>query len=486
MGFKTPSKRGRSSWTKTQQSTPRKKGLFEDGQWLCMFHRLKLFICFLHESPLTNTLLATTGDCRKPALFLLVKKEGPNKGKHFYTCDTKKCSFFLWEHDAQAREREALITHNCRSENGIVGRIQAKGEPPATPVFARSTKPMPPTSAPPPQQKNIFTGMPPAETRAAARGSSGSSVSQDSDFLDYSADEDESQQAQVGSGTSSATIRNNNSVAKAPTSAHDRMPGFAIQHPPTTPSAKRKRGGFLEDSDEEFGGDDLDGLDMERELAAAADESVRKVLFKTPAVERTVDHNGLPTPSTRTNRDSLLAATKDRETSNKRLRFAEPEPNPEEDETQSQSQSQSLPAGQGHALYFGDIGTPTPYRKTDAFAPSFEPATPTTARLLLDHTLTVPSPSDYPRITDEVMTLLSGHPEATRRDIRLALERHELCVKGVAKGRDVARAALQARDRRIAELQARVVALENARRMDRGRLKELSEGLMSLTKEDGE
>lgn len=410
-----------------------------------------------------------------------MKKDGPNKGKHFYTCDTKKCAFFLWEHDAKVREREALMTHNCRSENGLVGRVQAKGEPPATPSFPRSTKPVQPKSAPAPQQQlqqqqqRTFTGVFPAKTGAESSGS----LSQDSDFLDYSANEDDTQQARVGSGISSQTMRNNSFGSKGLATAHDSMSDLTLQHPPRTPSAKRKRGGFLVDSDEEFGGDDLDDSDMERELTAAADESVRKVLFKTSAAERMVDYNGLPTPSTRTNRKCLLTAAEDGERSNKRLRFAAPGSIPDEDE--SQSQSQSLPAGQGHTLYIGDVGTPTPYRKTDALValPPAAPATPSTARLLA--TPAVTTPSDYPRVTDEVMALLADQPEATRRSVLQVLERHELRVKGVAKGRDAARAALVARDGRIAELQARVVGLENAKRMDRERLRELSGGLMSLT-----
>lgn len=358
------------------------------------------------------------------------------------------------------------MTHNCRSENGIVGRIQAKGDPPATPSFPRSTKATSPQTMPP--QQPVFTSM-----------------SQDSDYLDYSADEKETQKAQVGSGTSSQTLRNNSSGSKGLVTAHERMPDFASHNQPTTPSVKRKRGGFVVDSDEEFGGDDLDDSDMERELAAAADESVRKVLFKTPAAERTVDLNGLPTPSTRTHRNSLLIAAEDEgQRSNKRQRFAEPDSVPEEDE--SGSQSQSLPAGQGHALYIGDVGTPTPYRKTDTFTRPSAPETPTTARLLNDTTPAVPSPTDYPRIADEIMALLEGQPEATRHSVQQALVKHEMRVKGVAKGRDAARSALGVRDAKIAELQSRVVALENSRKMDRGRLRELSEGLLSLTQEEGE
>lgn len=309
-------------------------------------------------------------------------------------------------------------------------------------------------------------------------------MSQDSDFLDYSADEDDTQRPQVGSGTSSQTLRNISSGSKGSVAAQGRMPDHTSQYPPTTPSAKRKRGGFLLDSDEEFGGDDLDGSDMEQELAAAADESVRKVLFKTPAAERTVDRNGLPTPSTRTHRNTLLIAAEDGERSNKRPRFADPGSIPERND--SHSQSQSLPAGQGHALYIGDVGTPTPYRKTDVLAESSAPTTPATSRILNSTTPNVPTPADYPRIADEVMALLAGQSEAIQLSVKQALELHELRVRGLAMGRDAARAALAARDGKIAELQSRVVALENTRRMDRGRLRELSEGLIRLTQEEGE
>lgn len=493
--FKTPSsKRGGRSSTKAP-FTPRKKGLFEDGQWLCTStlsplsssssspanHRLsQVLFSSTSSPPLLTALFPKTGDCRKPALFLTVKKEGANKGKHFYTCDTKRCDFFLWEQDAKARERDALLTHNCRSENGIVGRIQAKGEPPATPTFApRSTTttttayPPPPKTAP---QQRIFTGAP------QRRGS----VSQDSDYLSYDTDEgDETQQAHAGSfgGGSSQTTQNGARPPSAAVQQRGRMPDFACQA--ATPSAKRKRSVFLPDSsDEEFGGSVLDDSEVERELAAATDESVRKKLFQTPAAERTVDRiggGGLPTPATRTGRNSLLIADEDHERSSKRPRFTAPGSIPE-DNVDTQSQLQSLPAGQGHALYIGDVGTPTPYRSTDALAPSAAPAS------------TVVSPfktstgSDYLKIADEVMALLAGQPvsEATRRSVRQAMERHEMRVKGVVMGRDAARGALEARDGRIAELQARVVALENARRFDRGRLRELSEGLMHLTQEEEE
>jgi hypothetical protein len=64
--------------------------------------------------------LTFTGNCepRLPAAHFLVKKEGPNKGKWFYTCQESKeegCGFFLWDDSAVGREMRAVI-NNTNSE----------------------------------------------------------------------------------------------------------------------------------------------------------------------------------------------------------------------------------------------------------------------------------------------------------------------------------------------------------------------------------
>jgi hypothetical protein len=63
-----------------------------------------------------------SGNCdpRMPALQLQVKRETPNKGRMFYTCQkdrkkSNKCNFFLWTEDARAREVGAVLS-NSRSE----------------------------------------------------------------------------------------------------------------------------------------------------------------------------------------------------------------------------------------------------------------------------------------------------------------------------------------------------------------------------------
>ncbi|KAF2627982.1 hypothetical protein BU25DRAFT_448416 [Macroventuria anomochaeta] len=72
------------------------RGLFVDGVWHC--------------------------DCtpRQPANHFEVKKQGPNQGKWFRTCqkqqnDKSRCKFFLWDGDAHPREAAALA-NNTRTE----------------------------------------------------------------------------------------------------------------------------------------------------------------------------------------------------------------------------------------------------------------------------------------------------------------------------------------------------------------------------------
>ncbi|KAB8303874.1 hypothetical protein EYC80_005242 [Monilinia laxa] len=70
-------------------------GLFSDGNWQC------------NCNP------------RLPAVRFQVKKEGPNKGRWFYTCQEPKektgCGFFLWDDKAKGREMGAVL-NNTRTE----------------------------------------------------------------------------------------------------------------------------------------------------------------------------------------------------------------------------------------------------------------------------------------------------------------------------------------------------------------------------------
>ncbi|KAL9080181.1 MAG: hypothetical protein Q9157_001026 [Trypethelium eluteriae] len=84
-------------------SRNRARGAFVNGAWHCK----RIFLPYESQ-------LITVGDCepRLPAEHFKVKKEGPN---HVYTCQSKKCGFFLWDEDAKPREEAAILT-NSRNE----------------------------------------------------------------------------------------------------------------------------------------------------------------------------------------------------------------------------------------------------------------------------------------------------------------------------------------------------------------------------------
>ena len=373
------------------------------------------------------------------------------------------------EEEAIKRERDALLLHNCRSENGVTTSVRAKTPEPAPPLNLPAQKPAAPTISqyferPGASKQRIFKGL--DEPREGYP-----SQSSDTDDDANSADASQTLRGSV----SSKPLNSNAAAAGAGRSGSgpQARPGRAD---PVTPTAKRKRSVFLEDSDEEFGGDDLNDSETERQLAAITDESARKQQrtrdsYATPTAHGSSGgQNGLPTPVSR--RPGLLVAPDERGRSAKRQRHAGSSPTRAGDEDDGEIQSQP---GPGNML--GDPETPTPYRKTDALAgPKTTPST----------TAAAPAADDYPKISDEVISMLAHQPvsESTKRTLKAAMERHEMRVRGVVRGREAARAGIAERDARIGELQARVVALENGRKMDRERLRELSSGLLKLSQED--
>ncbi|KAF1348479.1 hypothetical protein BDV97DRAFT_353686 [Delphinella strobiligena] len=97
--------RGGGSNNRRQQD-PTKRGLFADGIWLC------------NCTP------------RLPAEHFKVKKEGPNKGRYFYTCQNsegRRCDFFLWDEDAKPREEAAVLSgkrDEPRATQGVFDNAQ--------------------------------------------------------------------------------------------------------------------------------------------------------------------------------------------------------------------------------------------------------------------------------------------------------------------------------------------------------------------------
>ncbi|KAL1878754.1 hypothetical protein Daus18300_002030 [Diaporthe australafricana] len=399
------------------------------------------------------------------------------------------------------RERDALLLHNCNSENGITTSVRAKTPEPAPPLNLPAPRSAPTISQyferPGAFKQKIFKGLD-APREGYPSQSSDTDEEMEASVLAVQASSPQSQsQLQARqrsyltqpSSDTSQTLRNSvssKSLGSDAAAADAGRPGPGFQSrpgraDPVTPTAKRKRSVFLEDSDEEFGGDDLNDSETERKLAAITDESARKQqrtkdVYETPPAAHGQD--SLPTPVSR--RPGLLIASDERERTAKRQRHAGSPParaGGDDDERQSQLEPERV---------LRDPETPTPYRKVDVL-PGSRAAT---AAAAAGEAKTTPGSAavvdDYPRISDEVLSLLAQQPvsESTKRTLKAAMARHEMRVKGVARGREAARAGIAERDARIGELQGRVVALENGRKMDKERLRELSSGLLKLSQED--
>jgi polyhydroxyalkanoate synthesis regulator phasin len=72
-------------------------------------------------------------------------------------------------------------------------------------------------------------------------------------------------------------------------------------------------------------------------------------------------------------------------------------------------------------------------------------------------------------IYDDVMNLLKDQhiDQETTSSLQELLNKHALKISGIAKGRDITRLALKAKDGKIAELQQKIAALEAEREMDK-------------------
>jgi len=72
-------------------------------------------------------------------------------------------------------------------------------------------------------------------------------------------------------------------------------------------------------------------------------------------------------------------------------------------------------------------------------------------------------------ISEEVMELLEDEDVGEKKisQLRDLLNKHALKISGIAKGRDITRVALKAKDAKIAELQQKITALETEREMDK-------------------
>lgn len=112
-------RRGGYSGRKDTGQSEKPRGLFRDRIWHC--------------------------DCepRLPAEHFRVKKEGPNKGRWFYTCQkaqNERCGFFLWDEDAEPRMQDALLNHGGTEVHAADGTKQDGAAPPAVDTASNSRK----------------------------------------------------------------------------------------------------------------------------------------------------------------------------------------------------------------------------------------------------------------------------------------------------------------------------------------------------------
>ncbi|RDL38595.1 Uncharacterized protein BP5553_02935 [Venustampulla echinocandica] len=326
--FTTPRKSGTSSTWNTPKKVPL-NGLFEDGIWHC------------------------NCSSRLPASHFQVKKEGPNKGKWFYTCQEPKgrqCGFFLWDDKAVGREMRAVL-NNSRS----------KPDEPSTPV-------------------DPSKDMRPMEGHSAARNKfmQGQVKTEEDEFGDW------------------------------PLSVADEVDVVERASTPQSSNPETPR------------------------------KAIKTSQFATPGSKRKWDDTNLPTPMTEGGNRS------------------------------------------GFSNARGDVFT-TPssiFKENMLFGLRSPSATPTPSRFR-DTTLPASSHGEAPQpsydITDEVMDLLKDQQidKETATSLRQLLDRHALKVSGIARGRDITRVALKAKDAKITDLQQKVAALESEREMDKTIIKHL-------------
>lgn len=91
-------------------------------------------------------------------------------------------------------------------------------------------------------------------------------------------------------------------------------------------------------------------------------------------------------------------------------------------------------------------------------------------------------------LTSEVLASLSSaylSPDKLS-NLRTILSRHDLKAQGVAKGRDISRLALKAKEAKIVELQSKIVRLEAEREVDRSVIQKIRWDLRHSQEADGE
>ncbi|KAL8288022.1 hypothetical protein RB597_000218 [Gaeumannomyces tritici] len=419
-------------------------------------------------------------DCtpRTQAAIRTVQKEGRNKGRKFWTCAKDRrdqCDLFIWDDEARARELQA---------QEAAGLLQA---PPSTPRFRQTRLTddgsggggggcgFTQTTAPPqtPTRQRAARVDP-----GAVDDTDDSSSSSSSDTDAQMARDEATPASATRSQRSSATAANTPSQAssrtlsRGPSSSRQQQQQQkeAAAPPPAKRGKKRKH--------DEYSDEDFEGSDMERDLAELTDSVVaslgrqcREMATAAPATPsksslRQHQRGGAGLPPTPVSRNALLISRSadGGGKSRKRVRLSTPTggiSSPTSSPTpRTSSSSSGGTAAVGNDNDDDDEDDDNEYR------------------------------DDYD-VTREVLTLLGRHKHKykqqdrdttarLRTDVRACLNGWALRAESVKRARDLARHGMASRDARVAELQARVAALEAERAADRRRIVEYREAAKKL------
>lgn len=403
-----------------------------------------------------------------------VRRESKNKGRWFYTCQkdrTKgaaghpdKCDFFLWAEDARLREEGALFGRRRGAEPPTPTQkrmrqtlLSASVTPRAAAEKRAGPTPVVPLSE---LERQVGGGGGPAPAPASSPAASSMTV------------------RASGSGRTPSTLREIDVETDSDDSSSDGSSEDELAPGPTTttkttkaprdgpPQAGDKRKREEEEDDDDYG--DWSSSE-EQQLAAITDSSShgpgaqgrKRDAFATPAAARTHDvAAGLPTPSF-TNRPlrRVLFTEPEASTPRKRQRTTE--------STDSDSDSDS------------DAALPTSNPPPKAPQPQL-PSVATTAAAAAT------TPGGSPGITAVVMGLLRDQKVdgAVRARVRQELERCEARARGLERGRDAARQAVQKLEARAAQQQQRIVVLENERHLHAEAREKMRTRLMKLCSDD--
>ncbi|KAK5117584.1 hypothetical protein LTR62_005006 [Meristemomyces frigidus] len=347
-----------------------------------------------------------------PAEHFKVKKEGKNHGKWFYTCqntEPKRCGFFLWDEDAKPRE-EAAVLSNSRTEpmaRQSGGREAQEGWDAGRAARAARTDAMG------------------ARGRVVGRGLFAQQQRQDVHVVPI---------VDNGEETESPSPQ-----AKSPAPPYTTVPGSS--------SGKRNAGqAGLDDDEDDFFPWPLTGQE-EQELVQPAG-----ALGAPQTPHKALKTGVYATPAT---------------TAKRKLPWLE------------QEQAPGTPATPRGPNLHGKADVDTPSRSTDIAAQYTLAQNETTPQAQSTHHINSTTPSPPTRYKDalsnpsdsngsltyEVLSILESatlNPD-TLSALRSTLTRHDLKTQGVTKGRELSRLAVKAKEAKIAELEAKSAAVENAR-----------------------